>query len=300
MGTGGGGGGWRQGNGCQDDVGGEGVESGEEAEEAVLAGGGEEPGVGPEGHARRAGRVARERHHLVPRLGVVHPYGVAVGEADVGPALVEGHVRRLAPVRPQVLHRRRLRPLLRDLSEIPHLDSVLRAGGEVVAVLREGQRVHRALVRGEGDDVVLGLDVPHPHQAVRRPGPQDEPVRMELRVAVAGKDVGVLDVGAAGACRDVVEGPALVARRGDEELAGRVDRDARHVRRVLLERVRRGARGRIPNLDGLVGRGREGDVFGRVEEDAGDFLGVPRHGRNRLAAAAVQQHNLVVGAAGQG
>jgi hypothetical protein len=36
---------------------------------------------------------------------------------------------------------------------------------------------------GEGDDVVLGLDIPHPHQAVRRPSPQDETVRVELRVA---------------------------------------------------------------------------------------------------------------------
>ena len=38
---------------------------------------------------------------------------------------------------------------------------------------------------GEGDDVVLGLDVPHAHKAIRRPRPQDKPVRMELRVAAA-------------------------------------------------------------------------------------------------------------------
>ena len=38
---------------------------------------------------------------------------------------------------------------------------------------------------GEGDDVVLGLDVPHAHKAIRRARPQDQPVRMELRVAAA-------------------------------------------------------------------------------------------------------------------
>ena len=41
------------------------------------------------------------------------------------------------------------------------------------------------LVGGEGDDVVLGLDVPHAHKAIRRARPQDQPVRMELRVAAA-------------------------------------------------------------------------------------------------------------------
>ena len=42
-----------------------------------------------------------------------------------------------------------------------------------------------ALGGGEGDDVVLGLDVPHAHKAIRRARPQDQPVRMELRVAAA-------------------------------------------------------------------------------------------------------------------
>jgi hypothetical protein len=128
------------------------------------------------------------------------------------------------------------------------------------------------------------------------PAPFAPAARGRARRPVAGREVGVFDVGAAGAGRDVVKCPALVARRCDEVVARGVDRDARHVRRVLLERVRRGARGRIPDLDCLVGRGRKGDIFCRVEEHAGYFLGVSRHGRDSLAAAAVQQHNLVVGA----
>ena len=105
---------------------------------------------------------------------------------------------------------------------------------------------------------------------------------------------------AAGAGGDVVEGPALVARRRHQELARGVHRDARHVGGVVLERVRGGARGGVPDLDRLVRRGREDHVLGRVEQDARDLLGVARHGRHGLAAAAVQQDDLVVGATGEG
>ena len=53
-----------------------------------------------------------------------------------------------------------------------------------LAVLQEGgSRGRGDLVGGEGDDVVLRLNVPHPHHAIRRPRRQDEPVRVELRVA---------------------------------------------------------------------------------------------------------------------
>ena len=67
-------------------------------------------------------------------------------------------------------------------------------------------------------------------------------------------DGGVLDVGAAGARRDVVKGPRLVARRRDHEFARGVHRDARHVPCVILERVSRSACRGIPDLDSLVRR----------------------------------------------
>ncbi len=107
-------------------------------------------------------------------------------------------------------------------------------------------------------------------------------------------------MGAARARGNVIKGPALVARRRDQELARGVHRDARHIPCVIFERMGGSSRGRVPDLDRFVRRRRKDNVLGGVEEHPSDLLGVARHGCHGLATAAIQQDDLIVGAAGEG